>query len=237
MGMHGGFIAAECDWPALHAALRSRCGSFTDVGEVSRAEWADLPAGQDVFHVAEQDGRTYVLEPSMVLSGSADLIVDVACELACLVVGAGAETVSGTFLLTAADASGLRRAHFDVASVLSEPFNLGEPFPSERAIPWQDMDGVGILARFTDLGFATDVFKSGPRTRGRRVLWEGHDLPSEAPLGAQINAHFARFKRRGGDDWTKDIKVDERCRGGYDLRGWEPRSEPKRRLRDLFRRR
>jgi len=75
MGMHFGFIVAECEWPELHTALQARCGTLADAAEVSPSEWFDLPTGQDVFHVASVEGRTYVLDPAMVLSADSDLVV------------------------------------------------------------------------------------------------------------------------------------------------------------------
>src|SRR5215469_643084 len=172
MGMHFGFIAAVCDWQTLHAALEVHCGTLEDGGEITGPAWFDLPGGQDVFHVAEVGGRTYLLDPAMVLSSSSDVIVALARDLGCLVVGAGGETVSGTFWLTAADRDELKRVYLNVAATLVEPFSLGAPLPSEARVRWDDIDGEGILCRVSDLGFARDVLKRGAPA-GRRVLWIG----------------------------------------------------------------
>ncbi|MGH9116694.1 MAG: hypothetical protein ACRD0A_02090 [Acidimicrobiales bacterium] len=149
MGMHFGFIVARAEWPALHAALEARCGTLTDAEEISPAQWLDLPAGEDVFHVASVNGTTYVLDPAMVLSADGDLVTAVAEELSCLVVGAGDETVSGTFWLTAAEGKDLRRAYFHVLATMTEPFTLGDPLPSEATVDWTDIDGAGIVARLS----------------------------------------------------------------------------------------
>ena len=87
VGMHFGFIGADCDWAALHAALEGHCGALVDQREIAAEDWFDLPRGQDVFHVATRDGRVYLLDPSMVLSSSTDMIVALASELSCVADG------------------------------------------------------------------------------------------------------------------------------------------------------
>lgn len=234
MGMHVGLIGAHCEWPALHEALEVHCGDLEDQGAIAAEQWLDLPAGQDLFHVASVGGRTYVLDPAMVLSSNQDVIVSLGSQLGTLAVGGGGETVSGTFWFTAADSTGAQRVHFEVAATLTEPFDLGAQLPSEARVPWNDIDGNGILARFSDLGFEPTVFTRG--AEGRRVLWVGDRFPGSAELGAQIAEHCERFKRADGDDWMKNIKVQVREGGGYDLHASPSNGKPSRR-RGLFRRR
>jgi hypothetical protein len=119
--VHHGFIVARSDWPSLHAALEARCGELNDSEEISPQQWFDVAPGQDVFHVASSNGTTYVLDPMMVLSTDSDLITDLARELSCLVVGAGGETVSGTFWFTAAEGPALRRPYFNVLETITSP--------------------------------------------------------------------------------------------------------------------
>jgi hypothetical protein len=236
MGMHFGFVVARVGWPAFHAALEARCGTFREAEELSPDQWFDFPRGEDVLHVASVGGATYVLDPGLVLSMDADFVATVAEELSCLVVGAGGETVSGSFWLTAADGKDLRRAYFHVLATLTEPFSMGDPLPSEASVDWTDIDGEGILARLGDLGLSAEVFKEGPTAMARRVRWEDVKLPSPGPLRAQINEHIDQHERAGADDWLQNITVKDRGGGGFDLTAWPPPKPRGPRLRGLFKR-
>ena len=197
MGMHHGFIVARSDWPSLHAALEARCGELDDREEIPPHRWFDLPPGEDVFHVATEDGTTYLLDPSMVLSTDPDLVAGLAAELSCLVVGGGAETVSGTFWLNAADGPDVLRLYFHVLATMTEPFELGDPMPSEATVDWTDVDGDGVLARVRDLGLGTGVLEHGPAVPGRGVAWVGVEPVVPGPLGAQVEQHCARHRVDG----------------------------------------
>jgi hypothetical protein len=236
MGMHFGFIVARSDWPSLHAALEARCGVLSDGGKISPDQWFDVPSGEDAFHVASVNGTTYMLDPAMVLSAESDLITELARELSCLVVGAGGETVSGTFWLTAADGPDLRRLYFNVLATMTAPFALGDPLPSEATVDWTDIDGAGIFARIADLGLGTDVFDRGPGEAGRRVTWVRVELPEPGPISAQIDEHSERHKRAEADDWIKNISVQTRGQGGFDLTTSSAKPEREFRLRGIFKR-
>jgi hypothetical protein len=174
----------------------------------------------------------------MVLSADSDLVAALAQELSCLVIGAGAETVSGTFWLTAADGAGLRRVYFHVLATMTEPFTRGDPLPSEAAVEWTDIDGAGILARLADLGVPAEVLERGPTLPGRRVTWDGdHNLPASGPLSAQIDHYTQQHTRPDADDWMKNISVQARGSGGFDITA-RPSAKPRgSRLRRLFPRR
>ena len=235
--MHFGVIIARAEWPTLHAALQVRCGALRDAGEVSPSDWFDPPSGEDMFHVASSDGTTYILDPTMVLSADSDLITGVARDLSCLVVGAGGETVSGTFWLTAAEGPDLRRVYFNVVATMTAPFTLGDTLPSEATTDWDDIDGAGIFARLHDLGLATEILDRGPDGPGRRLVWEGDQLPEQGPLGTQINDHCTRHQRPDADDWLKNIAVQTRPGGGYDLTGsTSPKPNKESRWKGLFKR-
>jgi hypothetical protein len=233
--MHFGLLAAVCDWRTLHAALEVHCGTLEDGGEITGSAWFDLPSGQDVFHIAEADGSTYLLDPAMVLSASSDVIVALARDLGRLVVGAGGETVSGTFWLTAADRDELKRVYFNVAATLTEPFSLGTPLASEARVPWDDIDGEGILGRLSDLGFARDVLERGAPA-ARRVLWTGERFPEIGDLGRRINEHHAAHKRTDADDWIKNLTVRARGTRAYDLQATPGQAVNQTRFRGLFKR-
>lgn len=174
------------------------------------------PVGEDIFHVSEVDGVSYLLDPAMVLSSSADLIVAVAEELSCLVVGAGGETVSGTFWLTAAEGPTLRRVYFNVVSTMTQPFMLGAALPSELTVDWTDIDGAGILARLEDLGLAREVIEDGSPQPGRRLRWQGTDLPEPGRLSAELDQHMASHRRPHAGNWMSNTTVQVRD-DGFDL--------------------
>ncbi|MGH9131519.1 MAG: hypothetical protein ACRDWV_07570 [Acidimicrobiales bacterium] len=229
--MQLGLIAAECEWPPLHQALEVRCGTIQDQGAVGAGEWLNHPNGQDVLNVAWEDGRCYVLEPAMILSADSDLILELSRALSCMVVGAGAETVSGSFWFTAADGGSLRRLHFDVKVSVEDPLDLGEPLSSEPTDDWDDPDGEGIFARLAALGFDPEVGLEG-RPGGRRPLWLGEVLPEPGELGAQIDEHCRVHQRADSDQWLSRVGAVAREDGDVDLHGW--RSKP--RKTSLFRR-
>jgi hypothetical protein len=226
MGMHLGLIAADCDWSTLRAALARHCEEFTDIARSASEQWL-VKSGVDDLYVGERDGRCYVLDPAMVLSADSDLIVAIAHESSCLVAAGGAETVSGTFWFTAADGVGLRRVHFDVASDLTEPFDVGVPLSSEGSIDWRDMDGAGILARFADLGFSPSVLMNYPPHADLRVVWSNLDYNRDRPLSAQIGEHCRLHRSTDADDWMKRIEVVPRGGGQFDIRS-EPPAESRR---------
>jgi hypothetical protein len=233
MGMHLGLIAADCDWSTLRAALARHCEEFMDIARSPSEQWLVKP-GVDDLYVGERDGRCYVLDPAMVLSADRDLIVAIAHESSCLVVAGGAETVSGTFWFTAADGAGLRRVHFDIASALTEPFDLGDPLSSEGSVDWRDIDGAGILARFADLGFSPSALINDPTFAALRVTWTNLDYDRDRPLSAQIGEHCRLHQRTGADVWMNRIEVVPRGRGQFDIRS-EPPAD--RRRGRFFRRR
>lgn len=99
--MRGGFIVARCDGPGSRRAVEDHCGPLLDAGPVSQAEWSRTRTGEAVLHAATHSS-CYVRDPLMVLSSASEFIVALSRELACRVIGASAEAVSGTFWSTAA---------------------------------------------------------------------------------------------------------------------------------------
>jgi hypothetical protein len=231
MGMHEGILAASKPWPDLHGALQKHCGTLQDQGAVAPERWLDLPQGEDAFHVTWRDGRSYLLDPALVLTSSPDLVVSLSGELDCMVASIGAETVSGTFWLTAAEKGRLVRLHWNVRSTLTLPLDLGDKLASENLIPLEDADGRGLLACLGDLGL--DPAPAMAPTSGQKYLWVSDTLPAAGDLQAQINAHHDRFKRPDQGDWTKHIKPVPRSSGGFDLQ-YQPPSEKPSLLKRLF---
>lgn len=242
MGAHLGVIAANCAWSSLRPAIARRCGQLEEGDEIAASDWLAQQAGDELL-LFEHAERCYLLDRSMVLSTDSDLIVDVAREVGAVVAAGGAETVSGTFYFTAADADGLRRLHFDCAVALEQPFDLGEPLASERAIRWRDLDGNGIWARFDDLGFSRLVLQGRAPVNGRRVVWSDLDSTRDRPLSAQLNAHHVAFEKPGSDDWLGNVRAVARGRR-VELTAWQSSTPPApaapglgQRLKGKFRRR
>ena len=220
MGTHGGFVLAHCQWPDLRRALESHYGPLADEGPVPQADWSRPPQGEDVFHVAFHRDCCYVLDPAMVLSSLADTIVALSGQLSCEVLGGGAETVSGTFWLTAARNGKLAILHYDQKVAITGPLHLGARLPTEQAHPLDDPDGTGIIAAIAPLGFSVPVLMRGTPAGGTRYRWAATQFPETGPAQERIARHCETHKRAGADDWLDNVTVVRRENGGYDMRGW-----------------
>lgn len=231
MGMHEGILAVAMPWPDVLPVLEKHCGTLQEQGDIAPQQWLDLPQGEDSFHVAWGDGRSYLLDPAMVLTSNADLIVTLSRDLGCKVASVGAETVSGTFWLVAAEDGTLLRLHWQMRSSLTQALDLGNSLPSENSVSLEDVEGKGLLAALSDLGF--DPAVATTPTPGRKYLWTAETLPDAGDLQAQINAHHETFDRRDKGDWTKHIKAVPRGGGGFDLQ-YQPPSEKPSLLKRLF---
>jgi hypothetical protein len=192
--MHLGFIVAQCPWPDLRSALERRCGPLAEDGPVPGGRWHGGPRGQGILHVASRDGSSYVLDELMALSGDSDLIVALSRELSCRMIGAGAETVSGTYWFTAASSGRLARLHYDQKASLAAPFDLGPRLPSETTSPFDHPGGMGILAGIHTGGFDVDVLLCGEpggikyAMTGTRLPVPGSRCPATSP-GRSMSMH------------------------------------------------
>jgi hypothetical protein len=220
MGMHGGFIIAQCDWPGLRRALEDHCGPLLDHGAVSQAAWSSMPRGEAVLHVTSHNGCCYALDPLMALSNNSDFIVTLSRQLTCRVIGAGAETVSGTFWFTAASKGRLLRLHYDQKVAITQPFDIGPRLPTESLSPFDQPDGIGILAPVHAGGDNVDILLHGPAEGGRRFQYAGDRFPEPGQLEQQIREHSQTHSRPDTDNWQDNITVVPRGNGAYDLRGW-----------------
>jgi hypothetical protein len=218
--MHGGFLLARCEWTDLRRAIESHCGPLTDEGPVSQADWSRPPHGEDVYHVTSDGECCYVLDRTMVLSGLADTIVALSGQLSCEVIGAGAETVSGTFWFTAARKGRLSLLHYDQKVALTEPLRMGGRLPTEEAHPFDDADGKGIVAGIVPLGFSATVLLQGTADGGTRYRWAAKQFPDSGPVEERIRKHCEAHKRADADDWPDRVTVIRRGACGFDLRGW-----------------
>ena len=185
--MHFGFLVARCEWAALRAELERH--GVRDEGVVTE------PAGGCVG--GEHAGRAYVIDGEMMLSTSGDLVVELAARLHTLVVGCGAETVSGTSWLFAAEDGQPLRSVWSCAEELAVPFAQGA-WPPGRPVAIDDLDGDGLRTILRRAGFDADGIVARGRHR-RLALPDDLDLPRgvvDAAIAAHRQAHLLPSDRR-----------------------------------------
>lgn len=200
MGLHCGFIVATAGKADLLRELSRHTGEFTVGAEVARVE----DAGPDLgMLLGERDGRAFLLDTLMVLSNSPDLIVALSAGLG-TVLGCGAETVSGSYWLTAArDGEPLRHVFVSHAA-MTRGMAIGDPLPSEHEHPIEDLSGGGVFAAMASFGLdPSEWLDSGPATA---VTYDYSRPPEGGQIDAIVSAHFERYKRPD-DEWLKDITV------------------------------
>lgn len=218
--MHGAFLVAECEWPGLRHAIEYHLGPLSDDGPVPRAEWNRGPRGDAVLYVTSHDGRCYVLDWLMALSGDSDFIVALSRQLACRVIGAGAETISGTFWFTAASKGRLIKLHYDQKVAITEPLDVGPRLPTEDSSPFDHPDGFGILAPIHAGGDNVEVLLHGTADGGMRFRYAAERLPPLGPHEEKIREHIQVHSRPDAGRWAENLTVVRRGSRGYDLRGW-----------------
>ena len=215
MGMHHGPFAAMTTPERFVEALSAYAGVF-ELGPPV-ADFDDLGLGSDddgwTLAIGERDGRTYVIDTSLLLSHEADLVVALSRDLGGTVVGAGAETASGTYWFAAATDGESRRVHWNGYDSVTEPFDDGDPLPTEADAPLEDLDGDGLRAAIDDLGF--DILPWEEGGPWRRLRYSGETFPSvEGPFGPRLEAHMRDHAiPEGKRPKPKVVRRD----GGYDI--------------------
>jgi len=171
MGMHFGILASELPSASLLTAIDSRLPRLLDQGPFSSLK--DFRGAHDEgwdLAVGDLEGRGYMLDSSFLLSGmEPDLIADIAASSGKLLVGCGAETVSGSFYCVVVRGSDVRRHYFQCNADLAKPYSFGEPFPTEKKFPLDDLNGTGLLAVLKSFGFDYDRWMA--EAEKRRVMW------------------------------------------------------------------
>src|ERR1044071_5126865 len=168
--MHHGILVAAAGLEATIAAIDGRLPSVTLAEGRGSLETLDLEPDDLGWPLAagELDGRADLLDTSMLLSTDADAIVGLSADLACLVVGCGGETVTGTTWFYAADRGRLLRGYWNCASDMTAPWSKGEPLASEASTPLEDLDGERLVAALASLGFDYERWSSGTDLRAAR---------------------------------------------------------------------
>lgn len=137
----------------------------------------------------------------MVISNSPDMLVAMSVRLG-TVVGCGAETVSGSYWLTAAQDGGLLRFIFVQDAGMTRGMAMGDPLPSEAQHPIEDLDGGGLLAAMATLGLrARPWLDAGPAAV---VDYDGARFPEDGPIEQVRSTHYERYKRPE-DEWLSEI--------------------------------
>ncbi|HEX8862541.1 MAG TPA: hypothetical protein VGC06_26305 [Actinomycetes bacterium] len=156
--------------------------------------------------IGERDGQAFLLDSSMVISNSADMLVAMSARLG-TVVGCGAETVSGSSWLTAARDGDLLRFVFVQHAGMTRGMAIGDPLASEAEHPIEDFDGEGLLAAMATLGLhARPWLEAGPAAV---VDYDGARFPEDGPIEQVRLAHYERYKRPE-DAWLSEIIAVER---------------------------
>jgi hypothetical protein len=208
MGMHHGILAASASQAELLAELARHTGEFV-VGAPVASPYDAEPAAMDRgwrMAIGERDGQAFLLDSSMVISDSPDMLVAMSVRLG-TVVGCGAETVSGSYWLVAARDGGLLRFVFVQHAGMTRGMAMGEPLPSEAEHPIEDFDGGGLLAAMATLGLhARPWLDAGPAVV---VDYDGARFPDDGPIERVRSTHYERYKRPE-DEWLSEIVAVER---------------------------
>jgi hypothetical protein len=205
MGMHHGLIAAATTQDDLLGGLERFAGDFV-LGEAAASPYdVGLHADDDgwVMAIGERDGRAFLLDSSMVLSTAADMIVSMSETLG-VVVGGGAETVSGSYWLTVARSGQLLRFVFVQHAGMTRGMAIGDALPSEADHPIEDLDGDGLFGALAYLDLnAADWLAEGPAFALR---YTAARFPDSGQISSLQSEHFKRYARPE-DEWLSEIEV------------------------------
>lgn len=197
MGMDFGILAADMSWPSLLFSLENRTGAFIDQGPAGslRGYELDHRDGSGQLFAGEFGNKAFVHDRFIGLSDDPDLIVGIASDTGRLVVGCGAETISDTYWLIAAHGSELLRFYWHCSASTIQPYNHGNPLPTEKDCPLDDPFGSGIFAALDYFGFDYGSWEEG---EGRQLLlYTGDNPPATGSLGLTLREHVERFRIPG----------------------------------------
>jgi hypothetical protein len=198
VGWHSGVIAARCSWDAFASALHELAG-------IASGDAIDLEtAARDTAFGGEHAGHSYALDPLLLTSTNGDLVAALARKLDTLVIGVGAETISGSSWLFVAERDRVLRVHWACASDLDAALDDGD---WHRELAMHDIDGYGVYAALESGGFDLGGFiKAGSK---RRLLEPGATLVPAGAIGAQIEA-FCTAHRTPADRPRRPLIVVRR---------------------------
>jgi len=202
MSMHFGILVADMPWSKFFPLLAANTGRFIDQGPVENLDDLDLdptPEGYPIV-AGEYDGRSFVLDSSFMMSMTgADFVVELSKQARTLVIGCGAETISGSYGFLAVDAGQVLRRYFDCQALLSEPLDEGELVVTEDDLPLEDLDGKGLIAALAAFGFDFDSWYNGGQrqqylyTVDERNSSEERGVLMKGPLAERIDEHNVEY--------------------------------------------
>lgn len=241
MGMHHGLIAADVPLERLLAAINQHASELRPGPTHASLDEMDLEPKDEGWPMAmgERGGHAFILDTSLVLSAAHDLMPALSRDLGgATVVGAGAETTSGSYWLFAARQGEAVRSYWNSYTDMREPWSRGEPLPTEAEQPLEDLDGDGLMAAVESLGLDYDGWvQAGPY---QAVFYTADTFPDDGPHTAEFKAFYDSVKIPEGERPQPTVVTREA--GGYDLvPGGSPQAGPervkKRGLFGLFKRR
>jgi hypothetical protein len=216
MGMHFGLIAATTSMDVFLDELGQHAGELTrgeEVGSVATWEPNEDPDGFELA-VGERDGRTYLFDASFSLSDMPDALVVMSKRLG-LVVGGGAETVSGSWWLTVARDGELLRFVFVQHATVTQGMAIGDALPTESEYPIEDLDGAGLFAVLEHFDFDWETWRSqGPAIA---LTYDVSRVPAGGPVEQLRGEHIARYGHPPEYKWIDHIGVvvrTDRSRAG-----------------------
>jgi hypothetical protein len=191
MGLHCGYIVATASQTELLEELSRHTGEFTVDTVLERTKDAELDPGQFDLMLGELNGGAVLVDTSMFLSDSPDMIVAMSARLG-TVVCCGAETVSGSYWLTAARDGKLLRYIFVSHAGMTRGMAMGDPLPSEDEHPFVDISGEGVFAAMAVFGLDPSPWlDSGPASV---VKYDYSRKAERGPIAAARREHYERYQ-------------------------------------------
>jgi hypothetical protein len=203
--MHHGLIAATAGQQHLLAELERHAGEFL-LGDKATTPYEVGLASDDggwVTAIGERDGRSFLLDSSFLLSDAPDMIISMSERLG-VVVGGGAETVSGSYWLTAARGGVLLRYVFVSHAGMTRGMAIGDALPTEAQHPIEDLDGGGLFAVLTWLDLDTSGWLAeGP---AYSLRYTAARSPESGRVAVLKSEHYRRYARPP-DEWLSEIRA------------------------------